>query len=388
MKNRPGSPYYGSRILSSRPAKLLMLATLIVGSLWVSPVAGAEAAQGPQLLETNSDVNGTVLEIHAPEYQLADIASNGSTCQTIRAVGLGQTDETGRPMGPLLGAMLGLPPGAVPAIRVLDADFDTITLSGDLCPVPTPVERGEPGPDGVGSGETQLEMVYTKDDGAYATNSFYPASLAVPTGEAHLRDQRVLQLSIRPFQYNPVGRELRVYRTLRVEVSFAYPQGRQGLGTSGESGGAFETTLQHAILNYDAARQWREKSVVPSLPMVASASLTALTHGYKVAVNRDGLYQLTYADLAAAGMPVGTLNPQTFQLFENGQEVAIQVVGQEDGQFGLEDRILFYGEGLDTRYTDTNIYWLTYGAAAGLRMGSRDVSPSGTAQVRSGFAVT
>jgi hypothetical protein len=105
-------------------------------------------------------------------------------------------------------------------------------------------------------------------------------------------------------------------------------------------------------------------------------------------VNRDGLYQLTYADLAAAGMPVDTLNPQTFQLLDNGQEVAIQVTGQEDGQFGAEDRILFYGEGLDTKYTDTNIYWLTYGTTTGLRMGSRDVSPSGTAQVPSGFATT
>jgi hypothetical protein len=329
-----------------------------------------------------------VLEIRAPNYQLAEKASDGGICQMLSAVGLGRIDAVGRPMVPVQGTMLGLPPGAVPEIRVLEADFDTITLPADLCPVPTPVVRGEPGPDDPGPGEAHVEMVYSKDGAAYSTNAFYPANLAVSSGEARLRDQRVLKLSVRPFQYNPVSRELRVYHTLRVEVSFAYPQGRQDQGMSGETGGPFETTLQHAILNYDAARQWRQKSAAPSLPLAVAAAQTMPAHGYKVAVNRDGLYQLTYTDLAAAGMPVDTLNPQTLQLFDNGQEVAIQVVGQEDGQFGPDDAVLFYGEGLDTKYTGTNIYWLTYGATAGLRMGSRDVSPSGTAQVPSGFATT
>ena len=265
MKNRPSSPRNGSRILSSRPARLLMLVALIVGSLCISPAAGVQAAQGPQLLETRSDANGTVLEIRAPDYQLVDKATDGGTCQMLSAAGLGQMDEVGRPMVPVQGTMLGLPPGAAPQIRILEAEFDTITLPADLCPVPTPVVRGESGPDGAGPGEAHVEMVYAKDGGAYATNAFYPANLAVSTGEAHLRDQRVMQLSVRPFQYNPVSRELRVYHTLRVEVSFAYPQGRQDLGASGETGGPFETTLQHAILNYDAARQWRQKSTVLDL---------------------------------------------------------------------------------------------------------------------------
>jgi hypothetical protein len=394
MKNQPRLPRTLSRALWSRPAKLFVLVALIASSVWVSPMLGAQVAAGTQAapvaqpLSIRSDANGTVLEMQAPGYDLMDNASDGGACQMINAAGLGQTDEVGWPMVPVQGAMLGMPPGAVAEIRVLEADFDTIKLPVDLCPVPAPVVRGDPGPDGAGPGEAQVEMVYAKDGGAYATNAFYPASLAVSTGEARLRDQRVLQLSVRPFQYNPVTRELRVYYTLRVEVAFAYPQGQQAGGASGETGGPFETTLEYALVNYDAARQWRQEPALPSLPLVASSVLTASAPGYKVAVNQNGLYQLTYADLAAAGMPVDTLNPQTFQLFDNGQEIAIQVVGQEDGQFGPEDSILFYGEALDTKYTDTNIYWLAYGAAAGLRMGSRDVSPSGTAPVASGFTTT
>ena len=389
MKNRSMSTRQGIPVLSSRPARLLMLvalvASLIASALCIPAPAGALASQ---TMEAQSDANGTVLEVRAPDYQLVEKAGDGGACQMIDAWGLGQMDAVGRPMVPVQGAMLGLPPGAVPQVRILQADFDTITLPGDLCPVPTPVVDQDPGPDGEGPGAARVDMVYAKDGGAYATNAFYPTDLAVTTGEALLRDQRVLQLSVRPFQYNPTSRQLRVYHTLRVEVSFTFPQGRQDAGTSGETGGPFETTLQHAILNYDAARQWRQKSTVPSLPLMAPTALTGFAQGYKVAVNQDGLYQLTYAGLAAAGIPVDTLNPQTFQLFDRGQELAIQVSGQEDGQFGPEDTILFYGEALDTKYTDTNIYWLTYGTTIGQRMGSRDASPSNTAPVSSSFSTT
>ncbi len=363
-----------------------LVASMLAGTVCIPSSAGALASQ---TVVSHSDANGTVLEVRAPDYQIVEKATDGGACQMIDAPGMGQMDEVGRPMVPVQGAMLGLPPGAAPQVRVLAAEFDTITLPGDLCPAPTPVVREDPDPDRGGPAEARVEMVYAKDGGAYATNAFYPADLAVSTGEAHLRDQRVLQLSVRPFQYNPTSRELRVYHTLRVEVSFTYPQGRQDAGPSGETGGPFETTLQHAILNYDAAREWRQKATVPSLlPLMAPTALEALAQGYKVAVNQDGLYQLTYADLAAAGMPVDALNPQTFQLFDNGQELAIQVTGQEDGQFGPEDAVLFYGQGVDTKYTDTNIYWLTYGATMGQRMDSRDVSPTGTAPVPSSFAAT
>ena len=387
MKKQPMSSRQGTPILSSRPARLLMLVALLASLLCIPPSAAASASR---TMVVRSDAGGTVLEVHAPEYQIVEKAIDGGACQMIDVQGLGQMDGAGQPMVPVQGAMLGLPPGAAAQVHVLQADFDTITLPGDLCPVPAPVMRDQPGPDGGGPGEARVEMVYTQDGGAYATDAFYPAVLAASTGEAHLRDQRVLQLSLRPFQYNPVSRELRVYRTLRVEVSFSYPQGQQGAGSGGEIGGPFETTLEHAIVNYDVARQWRETSTapIPSLPMAAPTALTGLSQGYKVAVNQDGLHQLTYADLAAAGLPVETLDPRTFQLFDRGQELAIQVSGQEDGQFGPEDAILFYGEGMDTKYTDTNVYWLLYGATTGRRMGSRDASPTGAAPVPSSFAAT
>ncbi len=96
---------------------------------------------------------------------------------------------------------------------------------------------------------------------------------------------------------------------------------------------------------------------------------------YKIRVERDGIYRLTYDDLSAAGIPVDVLDPRTFRIWEQGTEVAVYVVGEGDGSFDPGDAVIFYGKMARTRYQDPNVYWLTYGGANGLRMTTRDVTP-------------
>ena len=100
---------------------------------------------------------------------------------------------------------------------------------------------------------------------------------------------------------------------------------------------------------------------------------------YKISVGEDGIYQLSYADLQAAGFPVGGVDPRRIQLFFRGQEQAIIVQGQQDARLDPEDFIIFYGQEndgtLDTElyvspeapphpyynlYSDTTAYFLTW----------------------------
>jgi len=96
---------------------------------------------------------------------------------------------------------------------------------------------------------------------------------------------------------------------------------------------------------------------------------------YKMVVEEDGLYRLTYATLAAAGVPVDSLDPRTLKVWEQGQEIAIIVQGENDGVFNSGDAVLFYGKMARTRFQDPNVYWLTYGGTNGKRMTQRDVTP-------------
>ncbi len=96
---------------------------------------------------------------------------------------------------------------------------------------------------------------------------------------------------------------------------------------------------------------------------------------YKVMVSQDGIYKLTYAELSAAGLPVDTLDPRSLKMYDEGHELAIQVIGEQDGSFDSTDYILFYGHMLTSPYTYTNVYWLTYGASNGRRMPVEDGTP-------------
>ncbi|MGC9333968.1 MAG: C25 family cysteine peptidase, partial [Anaerolineae bacterium] len=99
--------------------------------------------------------------------------------------------------------------------------------------------------------------------------------------------------------------------------------------------------------------------------------------GWRVKVREDGLYEITYAELLAAGLPVDTSLPtSTFQLFTLGSEVAIHVRDVDgDGVFDTEDSLLFFGQAVASKYTADNVYWLTHGQGPGLRMTSRDGTP-------------
>ncbi|MCX7671937.1 MAG: hypothetical protein N2439_17935, partial [Anaerolineae bacterium] len=108
---------------------------------------------------------------------------------------------------------------------------------------------------------------------------------------------------------------------------------------------------------------------------------------YRIAIAADGIQRLDYAALAAAGLPVDTLDPRTFRMFYMGQEIAIRVNGEADGRFDAGDEILFYARTVDSlfyegllranKYTGTNIFWLTYGGPSGRRMAQLDGSAGG-----------
>ena len=124
-----------------------------------------------------------------------------------------------------------------------------------------------------------------------------------------------------------------------------------------------------------------QESPVPHIQQAASTPWTPLSPAWRVVVSGDGLYQLAYADLQAAGLPVDTLDPHTLRMYYQGVEIPIQVIGEGDGRFDAGDAILFYGRSQDAlyedgllltnRYTGASIYWLTYGGVNGLRMSSR-----------------
>lgn len=84
--------------------------------------------------------------------------------------------------------------------------------------------------------------------------------------------------------------------------------------------------------------------------------------GAKIGVKKEGIYKVSRAELEAGGFNVNTPTA-SWQLYKNGVEQAISV-----GANG--DYIEFYGKGINTNDSDTQIYYLVSGSGAGQRIGT------------------
>lgn len=89
---------------------------------------------------------------------------------------------------------------------------------------------------------------------------------------------------------------------------------------------------------------------------------------YAIKIVQDGIYRIDSAALANAGIPVGSIQSENFQLFGKEQEVPLHIVDGGDSSIDGGDYILFYGRRNDG-WLDSTLYLdPTTGASPGLSL--------------------
>jgi hypothetical protein len=117
-------------------------------------------------------------------------------------------------------------------------------------------------------------------------------------------------------------------------------------------------------------RELREARVMNKSAGSAPTSLELL-------VDRDGIYRVSYEQLAAAGLDLTGVPPAEIALTNRGGAVPITPLRTTSGPayrtlgFGPGWSVEFYGEALDDLYTSTNIYRLTLDEGLARRAGPR-----------------
>lgn len=361
----------------------------------VLPVSNPLAESTPAAIRRTADVRviasdarGVTLELITPDFKSVSDKDDLSACTQLVVDGYSSTSDSGAPALPVKGTLVGIPANAEVTLSVLDADFVEQPGTYTICPIARPIV--EQGPLDQISYQGQAQV---RDAAIYATAGFAPAEPAVVHSTGFVRSQGVAEVQFRPFQYNPVTGQLRFARRIRVQLTFdvASQMTLERLAqampaTTPVDEGVFEDVLRNTVINYEDARAWRaEPQRLPSAPMTQATTGAA---PYKILVDADGIYQLTYTALLAAGVPVGSLDPRTLQLSNQGNQVAIEVIGEADGAFNSSDYILFYGNKVTTKYTNVNVYWLSWGGTNGLRMGTSNGAPGGTGTVPPYFSTT
>ena len=362
---------------------LLVLLSLVL----LGPAPRASAEKIPELqapavqIQSNGDVqllssddSGITFRVSVPWDRLTvePLTGDGSRFVRLSMPGWSVTRQAGEPELPSMALLLGVPFGADLQVDAVPGTASSLSLPSPVAPAPT--LRAEWDWTTLAEGHSSLPALISElnpADEIYRSGAAYPGVLAEIADDGAIRQQRVVGIAVYPIQYQPGSDLVTIYHSLTIRIRFG---GSPATGVSTHSApesAAYEELFRTQLLNYDSARVWRQP-----VQRQTAAIWTPPVPGYKMLVRQEGMYRVTYDDLADAGVPVADLDPSTLQVMNMGEEIAIYVAGEADGSFDPDDYLLFYGQSVTSKYTAGNVYWLTYGHNPGQRMASRDVTPS------------
>lgn len=285
----------------------------------------------------NSSVKGvefiytpTTLDLNTPPYIF------GATIQP----------EAGKPELPVKYVTIGIPVGANIDLEASALETEEV-MGKEVLPARGIIDKG-------------------KDTKVYSMDALWPSEAVSIEERGIYRGQEIIKLRINPVRYNPVSQLITAARSLKVKVTFS------GGGGIYSSDNLFEGLFKSILLNYEQARNWRvEKDNKKSRKYSTGP-------WYKLKIPSEGIYKISNIELNFLG--IEDVNPTTFKIYNGGSKMHTAGTDSlmEIPIYVLPDTsIIFYASGLGgwgnndalflNPYTDTNVYWLTYGGEAGKR---------------------
>ena len=346
---------------------------------WLS-IAVAAAKSPLQIIQASTDA--LLIKFEASTLQFNSQEINGHSFTRISFAGASLTTDVGRPSLPVYPQLIGIPLDASPHVTVIDSQLEVRQTERIIPAQP--------------SGPANPQPMLIIDTGSYKRDRSYPTKLVKITPIGFIRGQRVARLQIQPIQYNPARSQLKIYHELLIRINFnstpsatqSY-QGSQRFATPSlvtEPSQAFEQLFQAKLLNYNQAKIWRR--LPQNVAAAPAAQRTAEpSNRYKILIRRTGIYKITYSELRNAGASPVDIKFETLKMENRGRRIGLHIFDHDtDDRFDRDDSIVFYGAApIGDRFTDTNVYWLSWSGVGRSQVDVRDAAPK-TSNVPTPFA--
>ncbi len=216
---------------------MLFLALAGISSLF------AEAASTPEMRVLQDKGSSVIIEIVLNGYNTGTIDINGKPCTQISVPGLVNYLKKGYPELPVINRNVIIPNEGTMACRVISADYETkavgtiVPSKGNLYrnvdPATVPYEFGK----------------------MYEEDAWWPTNTAEISKPFIMRDYRGVSVCFNPFLYNPARGELKVARSIVVEI---YKNGPGGENVITKRRGAlldeFVDIYKNSFVNFNASR--------------------------------------------------------------------------------------------------------------------------------------
>lgn len=333
---------------------------------------------GQDIKVLTSDQNHIVVQ-YTPEYtDTVLISESGSNFIKFDISGttIFNGYETGAPAIPVRLVEIGVPAETGNLIRIISEEYDQ--MNGQIVPVTT-----------LENSNGFLSEKYLKTDLYDDKKDLETVTFGIYGFASNVRVQ---QLQIFPVKFDPALQQIKLLKKVIFEIKFA--------ASSGGSKLSKDDLMISGVINPQQCINWgRKKETKKLLKANDKADLSTGTW-YRFKTGTEGIYKITKDMLSSFGIP-DNVDPRTIKIYNNGGyqlpkeleddrpegliEVAIKVVGEDDGNFGDNDYIIFYGRPTNfveanssgnivrnvNQFSKDNYYWITSGGTTGKRMQTR-----------------
>ncbi|HPM91540.1 MAG TPA: C25 family cysteine peptidase [Bacteroidales bacterium] len=214
---------------------------IIAGLFLINPVFSQKITYSDPLNKAGFSLGqetrgGVTVNYTIETFTFSPVDINGKGMKNVELPGNFLPGDAGAPNLPGSGRYIAFPKGAVPVLTIVSQRTESFK-NVDIAPspeIPLDTDR-EP-------------LKYPVRTDIYTTNAYYPATPVQLSNPTQIRGVDVVMLGVTPFQYNPVTKELIVYRDLEIRVDF---QGGSGqIGEERLRSRFWDPILEDAVLNH------------------------------------------------------------------------------------------------------------------------------------------
>ena len=212
-------------------AILALTANIAMAQTYTYPVRGQ---QGFSLTEKTRD--GMRISYELGSFTLDQLNYRGEEMSEISIKGIVLPNTAGSPNLPTESRMMAIPQGSTATLNVVRAERQVIKNVNIAPALRIQMENEEP------------DMNYVKDMKVYSKDAFYPENPFIAS-KSYIRGVDAVTVSITPFQYNPVTKELVVFTD--IELSLSYEGGSGHFGEDRLRSPYWDPILAAELMNYD-----------------------------------------------------------------------------------------------------------------------------------------
>lgn len=205
-----------TRCFISRALALLVVITLTGLQLSAQTVRYSDSWSRKGFTLVESKTSNIAVDYSVEEFTLSPVDVKGESMVNVELPGVFLPGDEGAPNLPGEARYIAIPSGSQPHVRIMAQRVEVYENVNVAPAIRIPLE-GDDNP-----------IVCEKNNQIYSENAFYPANPVQISEVMPIRGVDVVLLGVTPFQYNPVTKQLKVYRDLQIQVENVGGNGQFG----------------------------------------------------------------------------------------------------------------------------------------------------------------